>query len=96
VLQWLETIKIKSPDQNCGLEEYTVDIVTLRENTITPQYDIVARVNYHVKPGRFMDCGWISDRGVIEPNGWIGTGDTFGVYRENGYFRLIVLTGWGT
>lgn len=96
VLQWLELIKEKSPNQNCGLEEYTVDTVTIRENTITPQYDIVARVGYHVKPGRFMECGWISDRGIIEPNGWINTGDTFGVYRENGYFRLIVLTGWGT
>ena len=96
VLQWLETIKTKSPHQNCGLEEYTVDTITIRENTIAPQYDIVARVDYHVKPGRFMDCGWVSDRGIIEPNGWIGTGDTFGVYRENGYFRLIVLTGWGT
>lgn len=96
VSQWLETIKATSPSQNCGLDEYTIDTITIKENTITPQYDIVARVSYHVNLGRFKDCGWISDRGIIESNGWISTSDTFGVYRENGYFRLIVLTGWGT
>lgn len=96
VLQWLEIIKTSAKRQNCGLEEYTLDTITLMENKITPQYDIVARVNYHVKPGKFKECGWISDRGILEQDGWINTSDTFGVYRENGYFRLIVLPGWGT
>lgn len=96
VSQWLEIIRTNSPQQNCGLEKYTVDTIAIRENIITPQYDIVARVDYHVNLGHFMDCGWVSDRGIIESNGWINTSDTFGVYRENGYFRLIVLTGWGT
>jgi len=96
VLQWLEIIKTNSQNQQCGLEDYTLDTIVIKENMITPQYDIVAGVGYHVKPGRFNDCGWISDRGQVEENGWIKTSDTFGVYRENGYFRLIVLPGWGT
>jgi hypothetical protein len=95
-LQWLDTIKINANHQSCGLEEYTLDTITLMENTITSQYDIVAKVSYHVKPGRFGDCGWITGRGEIEKDGWVNTGDVFGVYRENGYFRLIVLPGWGT
>lgn len=67
VLQWLETIKTNSPTQEqCGLEDYSLDNIMIKENTITPQYDIVAGVGYHVKPGRFGDCGWISDRGQIE------------------------------
>jgi hypothetical protein len=78
------------------LEDYTLDQITIRTNTITPQYDIVASVGYHVKLGRFMDCGWISGRGELEKDSWIKTGDTFGVYRENSNFRLIILPGWGT
>lgn len=96
MLKWLETIKINSPKLNCGLEDYTLDKISIKENSITPQYDIVAGVDYHVKPGRFGDCGWISDRGILEKDGWIKTSDIFGVYRENSYFRLRVLPGWGT
>lgn len=96
VAQWLETIKTNSPHQICGLEDYAVGTITIRTNTITPQYDIVARVSYRVTPGRFVGCDWIADRGILKSGGWIGTGDIFGVYRENGYFRLIVLSGWGT
>ena len=96
LLQWFEIIKTNSPNGQCGLEEYTLDQIALQKNTITPQYDIVAGVAYHVKPGRYSDCGWLSVRGQIEANGWIATGDVFGVYRENGFFRLIVLPGWGT
>jgi hypothetical protein len=56
----------------------------------------VAGVGYQVKPGHFGDCGWISDRGVLEKDGWIKTSDIFGVYIENDYFRLRILPGWGT
>lgn len=98
VLQWLETIKTTSSRQilHCGLEDYTLEKITIVTNTITPQYDIVAGVFYHVKPGRFGDCGWISGRGILEKDGWIGDYDFFGVNRENGYFRLKILPGWGT
>lgn len=96
VLQWLEKVKSNSPNQICGLEDYALGEIRINVNTITPQYDIVASVTYHVRPGRFGDCGWITARGEFEENGWIKTGDTFGVYREDGNFRLIVLPGWGT
>lgn len=78
------------------MEDYTLDTIKLKVNTITPQYDIVAGVGYHVKPGQFGDCGWIADRGILEKDSWIKTSDIFGVYRENEYFRLIVLPGWET
>jgi hypothetical protein len=96
VHQWLDTIKVNSPHLPCGLEDYKVNTITMKPNTITPQYDIVAFVDYEVNPGRFGDCGWISDRGILEGNGWIKTHDPFGVYRQDGYYQLVVLPGWGT
>lgn len=94
MLDWLETVKITSPGQRCGLEDYMIDKMMIRA-TNTSQYDIVVTVTYHVKPGRFGDCGWITDRGQFEEDGWIKTGDTFAIYRENGYFKLIKRAPWG-
>jgi hypothetical protein len=96
VLNWLEIIKTNSTQSICGLEDYSIVQIITKINTISPQYDIVAGVTYRVRPGRFVECGWISDRGIMEPNGWIKTSDTFGVYRESDSFRLVVLSGWGT
>lgn len=96
LLLWFETIKTNSTAEHCGLEEYTLDSITVKQNFITPQYEIVASVHYHIKPGRFAACSGIVGHGVFEKDGWIRTSDVFGVYRENGYFRLIVLPGWGT
>jgi len=90
MLQWLETIKTNSLGQRCGLEDYKLGTITIKDTT-APQYDTMAVVGYHVKPGRFGDCGWISDRGEIEKDGWIKTEDFFGVYREKGYFKLVAI-----
>lgn len=94
--QWLHNIEVDAPNLPCGLEDYKVDTITIKPNTLTPQYEIVAIVEYEVNPGRFTDCSWLSDRGFILENGWIKTHDPFGVYRKDGYYQLIVLPGWGS
>ncbi len=92
VAYWFEMMKTPSPDlQDCALKEYSVEKITIT-NRMTSPYDIVAMVTYHVKGG----CGFISGRGILEDNGWVGDTDFFGVYRENGYFRLRILPGWGS
>ncbi len=108
VHQWLDTIKVNSPHlpsgmkEPCGLIDYKVGTISIRPdsatnvNTPTPQYDIVAFVDYEVNIGGFSDCGWIPDRGELEGNGWIKTHDPFGVYRQDGFYQLVVLPGWGS
>jgi hypothetical protein len=92
VAHWFETMKTPSPQlPDCGVEEYSVEKITIT-NGITSPYDILAQVTYHVKGG----CGWIAGRGILEDNGWVRDADFFGVYRENGYFRLRILPGWGS
>lgn len=102
VHQWLDNIIVNTPHLSCGLIGYKVGTIWIRPdsatnlNTPTPQYDIVAYVDYEVNIGSYSDCGWIPDRGMPEGNGWIKTGDVFGIYRQDGYYQLVVLPGWGT
>jgi hypothetical protein len=101
VHQWLDNIIVNTPHLSCGLIDYKVGTINIRPdaatniNTPTPQYDIVAFVDYEVNIKGFSDCGWIPDRGIPEGNGWIKTHDPFGVYRQDGYYELVVLSGWG-
>lgn len=102
VHQWLDNIIVNTPHLSCGLIDYKVGTISIRPdsatnvNTPTPQYDIVAFVDYEVNIGGFSDCGWIPDRGELEGNGWIKTHDHFGVYRQDGFYQLVVLSGWGS
>jgi len=101
VHQWLDNIIVNTPHLSCGLRDYKVGTINIRPdaatniNTPTPQYDIVAFVDYEVNIEGFSDCGWIPDRGIPEGNGWIKTHDPFGVYRQDGFYQLVVLSGWG-
>ncbi len=98
VLQWFETIKTSASPQMCILEDYTLDTIQITGNIITPQYDIVARIVSHVKiksERTPVPCEWSATRGLPNKDGWLESGDYFGVYREDGYFRLIVLPNWG-
>lgn len=101
VHQWLDNIIVNTPHLSSGLIDYKVGEIRIRSdwatnpNTPTPQYDIVAFVDYEVNIGDFFDCGWIPDRGKPIGNNWIKTADPFGVYRQDGFYHLIVLSGWG-
>ncbi len=95
MLQWLETLKTNSPGEQCGLEDYSLILIVMKGNAITPQYEIVASVGYSIKPRHSSSC-WLIIPYTDKRGGWIVTGEVFGVYRENGYFRLMVLRNWGT
>lgn len=98
VTQRLEHYKTQSKDPAATIKDYTLDGVTLEKDTsYDPFYEIVAWVRFSIIPAE-IPSDWASypGSGVTPNDPWWHIEAPYGVFKDNGFYRLRVIFGWGT
>src|ERR1035437_4679347 len=94
VTQWLEFF-MTSPQDNFKIEGYQIRFIRIEKNFTSPIYEIIATVGFDVNPMN-RQSAWVGGAGTFIGDGWVRTGQTFGILHDGEYYRLKNLPGWGT
>lgn len=98
MIQWLGHYRTRSKICGTIINDYKLESITLKNNSIDPEYEVVAWVNFTVAPLQLPNEYWKSFITTDKQNlnaEWYELGRDFGVFRDNGYFKLRILMGWG-
>ena len=97
VNQWLEHYKTQSKSPSAAIKDYVIDKIDLYDPSCDPFFEIVAGVRFSIIPNQIPnDYASFPGDPIATNDVWWHIAAPFGVFRDENYYRLRLVFGWGT